>query len=227
MRDDFDIERLAEIPDPFAGDAGTPVLRPDGSPSVVSATRSRVKTLRMVAAAAAIAYEVGWLAIAGLRPDLHSVPASAVAAGIVVPLAAVALAWAAVTRRGMTVFPNVWPAAWVAAPPLVFGLLTLLLFPMAAEGTPFWGGALQCMTKTMILTVGPLAFVAWAYRRAFVAASQWRSAALGVACGGLSAATICLACPNQTALHILVGHGTAMIVGGIVGGLLGLRLTRA
>jgi len=227
MRDEFDIERLAEIPDPFAGDPGIPVLRRDGSRAVVSATRSRVKTLRAVAAVAAIAYEVGWLAIAGLRPDLHSAPATAIAAGLLVPLAAAALAWAAVTSRGTAVFSNLWPAVWVAAPPLVFGLLTLLLFPMPAEGSPFWGGTLSCMTKTMVLTVGPLVLGAWAYRWAFATASQWRTAALGVACGGLSAATICLACPNQTALHVLVGHGTAMIVGAIVGGLLGLQLTRA
>jgi len=83
------------------------------------------------------------------------------------------------------------------------------------------------MAKTMILTVGPLVLGAWAYRRAFVTASRWRTAALGVACGGLSTATICLACPDQTALHVIVGHGTAMIVGGLAGALLGSRLTRA
>jgi hypothetical protein len=227
MRDDFDVERLAEIPDPFAGDAGAPVRGLSTSRKVVSATRPRVKTQRIVATAGAIAYELGWLALAGLRSDLHSASASAMASGLCTPLVAVALAWTVVTRRRMRVLTNVWPAAWVAAPPLLFGLLTLAANPRAPQGSPFWGGALNCMAKTMILTVGPLVLGAWAYRRAFVTASRWRTAALGVACGGLSTATICLACPDQTALHVIVGHGTAMIVGGLAGALLGSRLTRA
>jgi hypothetical protein len=227
MRDDFDIERLAEIPDPFAGDAGAPVRGTGTSRKVVSATRSRLKTQRIVATAGAIAYELGWLALAGLRPDLHSASASAMASGLCIPLVAVGLAWTVVTRRGMRVLANVWPAVWVAAPPLLFGLLTLAANPRAPQGSPFWGGALNCMTKTMILTVGPLVLGAWAYRRAFVTASRWRTAALGVACGGLSTATICLACPDQTALHVLLGHGTAMMVGGLAGTLVGSRITRA
>ncbi|HXN32178.1 MAG TPA: NrsF family protein [Polyangiaceae bacterium] len=225
MHDDFDVERLAEIPDPFADEARAPV-RGAGSRRVVSATRSRVKALRSVAAAGAIAYEMGWLALAGMRPGLDSASASAVAVGLLIPLAAVAIAWSAVTLRGPRALATTWPAAWVAAPPLLFGLLTLAANPRASEGSPFWGGALRCMIQTMILTVGPLALGALAYRHAFVTASRWRTAALGVACGGLSTATICLSCPDQTALHVIVGHGTAMVVGGLAGGVLGYRLTR-
>ena len=225
MRGDFDVERLAEIPDPFADQAGAP--EPGAvSRRVVSATRSGVKTMRIVAAAGAIVYEAAWLSLAGLRPGLSYGSASAVAVAFVIPLLAVAVAWSAGTRRGPGQVATAWPA-WVAVPPLFFGLLTLAVSPRALEGGPFWAGALHCMGQTMILTVGPLALGAWAYRHAFATASRWRTAALGVACGGLSTATICLSCPDPTALHVIVGHGTAMVVGGIAGGLLGYRLTRA
>jgi hypothetical protein len=227
MHDDFDIERLADIPDPFASAAAEPVRRLRSSQKPVFATRQRVKTERIVAAVGAIVYEVGWLAIVGLRPDLHSVSVSAIANGLFIPLLAVALAWTVVTRRWIRVLGNTWPIVWVAGPPLLFGLLTLALNPWAPKGTPFWAGALNCMARTMFFTIGPLLLGAWVYRWAFATASRWRTAALGVACGGLSTATICLACPNQTALHVVVGHGTAMVVGGLAGGLVGYRLTRA
>jgi hypothetical protein len=228
MHGDFDIGRLAEIPDPFARDASAPMPGAQVSARVVSATRGRVSSLRRAAAAGAIAYELTWLAVAGLRPDLLSGSASvsAIAGELLIPLLAATVAMSAVTRRRSRDLASMWRAVWVFAPPLLFGILTLIVSPRARPGSEFWGGAVHCMMQTMILTVGPLALGAWAYRAAFVTASRWRTAALGVACGALSTTTICLACPNPTAFHILVGHGTAMLVGGLAGGVLGYSITR-
>jgi len=54
-----------------------------------------------------------------------------------------------------------------------------------------------------------------------------RRAALGVACGGLAAASMSLCCFHREMLHVLIGHGSMMLVGGVAGALLGRRFTRA
>jgi hypothetical protein len=68
---------------------------------------------------------------------------------------------------------------------------------------------------------------AFAFRRAFVAASTLRSAVLGVACGALAASTMSIVCPHEGALHVLLGHGTMMVVGGILGALVGRHIACA
>jgi hypothetical protein len=229
MRDDFDVGRLAEIPDPFVGHpAGRTVTHavpmPAGSP-----TRARVRALRGLAAALALAFEIAWLERAGLRPDLRTTPAQVIALGFLPPAVAAALALGAVTRRGFLGLGE--PAARVVAlvfgPPIFFAAVTLFFAPRAEEGGSFWGGVLGCMSATALLAGVPLALGALAFRRAFPSASRWRTAALGVACGAIAAATICFACSDGSALHVLVGHGAAMLAAGLVGAFLIARLTRA
>ena len=83
------------------------------------------------------------------------------------------------------------------------------------------------MAVTGLLALGPLALGLWAFRRAFAAAAGWRTAAVGVAAGGLAAATMSLACPITTAAHVIVGHGLAMIVAGLAGALLAPAIARS
>ena len=72
-----------------------------------------------------------------------------------------------------------------------------------------------------------MAMLTWVFRHAFVAASAWRSAALGVACGALGASTMTLACSHGEALHVIVAHGSMMVIGGGLGALLGRTIARA
>jgi hypothetical protein len=90
----------------------------------------------------------------------------------------------------------------------------------------FWRGAVGCAAVTAVLTAGPLVLGMLAFRHAFVASSRWRTGALGVACGALAAATMDFTCSDPTALHVVVGHGTAMVAGGLAGAFLGSRITR-
>jgi hypothetical protein len=67
----------------------------------------------------------------------------------------------------------------------------------------------------------------WALRHAFAAAARWRFAAAGVACGALAATTMSVVCANGNAAHVLLGHGTFMLVAGLAGWLVGERVTGA
>ena len=228
MSDDLDLKRMGEIPDPFAGPLRGPAperIQPAGA----SPTRSQVRRKRAIAAAAAVAYEVGWVLVVERRRDLGQLPAWTIALGLVIPLASAALALAAVTgagRRGLGA-PASWLAALTLMPPFLFSVATLVVGPLDAGEGHFWNLAVRCMGITALLTAGPLALGALVFRHAFAAASVWRTAALGVACGAMAAATMSLACWHVGALHAIVGHGAMMLVGGVAGALLGRHFTRS
>jgi hypothetical protein len=228
MRDSVPLERLADIPDPFAKGAlgpphgGTP--RPDHSPS-----RSGLRARRAVAAGCAIAYELALLAWLGMSPDLGTQSALVVVSGLLAPLVAAALALGAAVRRGPNGLgePVARLASLVVAPALLFDFAAIVSAPYPNDGSGFWRGALGCMLKTALLAAGPLALGVVAFRRAFASASALRASAFGVACGAISAATLSLSCPHRAALHVIVGHGTMLIAAGLLGALLGRRVMRA
>jgi hypothetical protein len=227
MSDDLDFQRMSEIPDPFQPSVEAP--RTVQRAGVASPTRRQVRRSRAIAAAAAVAYEAGWVLVVERRRDLGQLPAWTIALGLVIPLVAAALALVAVTgrgRRGLGAAAS-WLAALTWIPPALFAVATLVTGPLDAGEGHFWNLAVRCMGVTALLTAGPLALGAAVFRHAFAAASAWRTAALGVACGAMAAATMSLACWHVGALHAIAGHGTMMIVGGVAGALLGRRITRA
>jgi hypothetical protein len=226
---DVDLERFAEIPDPFADAATAPLLRVDPKPSVRSPTRSHVRMLRSIAAGAAILYDAAWPAIVERRKDLGSVSPSALALGLAIPLVAGALAMSTVGRPGDRGLgePKARLLTLVIASPVVFAVATLLTAPDAVEGDRFWRQAFGCALVTALLAAGPLTFGVLAFRRAFAAASFWRTAAVGVASGALAAATMSIACPIGSAGHVLLGHGSMMVFAGVVGAVWGHRVCRA
>jgi hypothetical protein len=228
MSDDLDLRRLGEIPDPFAAAPGAPPAMK--APTVArSPTRGQARRNRAIAAMAVVLYEIGWLVVVERRGDLASLPAWTIAVGLIIPLAAAALALGAVTgrgQRGLGVGAS-WLAALALLPPLVFAVATLLTSPPDAEAGRFWELAVRCMGVTALLTAGPLVLGALVFRHAFAAASGWRTAALGVTCGALAAATMSLACVHTGAVHVVVGHGAMIVVAGVIGALLGRRITRA
>jgi hypothetical protein len=227
MNDDLDLQRLQEIPDPFAPSELPPSMAP--FPRGASPTRADRARRSVLTAAVVLAYEVGWVVVVERRRDIATIPAWSLALGLLIPLAASTLAFGAVSARGRRGLglPASWLAVLCALAPVLFGALTLATSPPDTDTGRFWDLAVRCMGVTMLLTAVPLAMGAWVFRHAFVAASTWRTAALGGACGGLAAATMSLACWHSGALHIVVGHGTMMLVGGAAGALLGRRITRA
>jgi hypothetical protein len=229
MTDDRDITRLLEIGDPFADEASAPARPMVAKPSEPSPSRGRVRAMRIIVFVSALLYDAAWLALRNTRPDLPSLPTSAIALGLGIPLAAGALALGAATRRGQRGLglSAAHIVALAMAAPAVFVMATLVAAPTAGGGDAFWDRALHCMGATAILAFGPLGLGLWVFRRAFVATATWRTAAVGVACGALAAATISLHCPVSSAWHVVVGHGTVMLVGGLIGAWVGRTLSRS
>jgi hypothetical protein len=229
MMDERNLDRLAEIPDPFADAAVPPEPRVVAHRTDSSPTRSRVRAQRVGALAGAVICDAAWVAFVERRPDLALVPYAWLALGLGIPVAAAVLALSAVTSRGALGLgePKGRVMTLAIASPVLFASATAIAAAPTAPDPLFWRHAVGCMSVTLVLVVGPLAMGLWAFRRAFVVESVWRTAALGVACGALAAATMSLVCPVRSASHVILGHGAILLIGAAVGALLGRRLCRA
>ena len=228
MNDDLNLNRLAEIPDPFEGSTRIPdrPMHPDRWPR--SSDRRRVRGVRLAAAVGALLYDAAWVAWVERRPDLTTVSPSRLVFGLAGSLVAAMLALAAATRRGKAGLGETKArvVALAIGSPVLFTMATLLGTPAQAFDARFWGHAAGCVLVSALLATGPLALGALAFRHAFAIVSVWRTAALGLACGALAAATMTLVCPIDNAAHVLVGHGTILVIAGAVGTVLGRRTCR-
>jgi hypothetical protein len=224
------LDPLARVPDPFAGDDGE-LPPPPPLPASVAPTRAQHRGRLLAAVVIAVVFQGLWVATASHRVALDSVGAGPLAVGLGVPLVAAGLAWWVATTRGRNGLGSsaTWLAGVVALAPLLFLVTTLVVAPpdQDASAVAFLDRAVRCVGASVALCAVSLGLLAYAFRHAFAAASSWRTAALGVACGALAAATMSLACFHREAMHVLVGHGSMMLVGGLVGALIGRRFTRA
>lgn len=209
---------FADIPDPFV-DTG-PVLAPKlppPRPRAASPTRGRTRAVRAIALASALLYEV--VLAARLHTHVGGRPPGTLTVGLAAPLAAGALVLAIGARRGSLGLGP--PAARVAlatlAGPALFVAASLLMLPAGGDDNLYWQHALGCIVTGAALAAGPVGLLALAWRHAFPLAASWRTAALGVACGALATTTLSLVCPVTSAWHVVVGHGAAMALGGLVG----------
>ncbi len=228
---DFDLSRLADIPDPLPQRSLTSATSgaPPVSPMVPSPTRSGVRRARIVALACAILFDAAWFAFVERRRDLGSLPVTTIALGLAIPLVAAGAALTATVRRGARGLGDsvVSVAALVCVAPLLFAAVTFLVAPVDSSDGEFVARATRCIAATAVLAAGPLALGLVALKRSFVAAAAWRTAALGVACGGVAAATMSVSCPDSGAVHVVIAHGVMMLVAGLAGALAANRVTRA
>lgn len=226
---DFDLGRIAEVPDPFADAVDSPLPAGRVGPLASPHTSRQVRTMRWAALAGGLAYQAVWLLLLHKRGDLQELPLPTLAVEMAVPFAAAALAFAGATGTGARGMGErkARLVALATLAPAVFALATLLAAPQASDGEAFWQHATRCFVVTALLAAGPLAFAAWAFRGAFVALPRWRTAALGMACGALAAASMSLICSVGTASHVLVGHGGILALAGVAGALLGRRFGSA
>jgi hypothetical protein len=220
VKPDLDLQLLRDIPDPFAAVARQPLSSIGVPARPVSPTRSRVRAMRAGALAAALAYDACWLAVFRIHGGGRA--NGVVALGLLIPLVAAAIALAAAARqgsRGLGETPGRIIALTIGAVGL-FVSVTWAAFPVE-WGEDFWLRTTSCLLRSAIFAGGPLVFAAWAFRHAFATGSALKVTALGVACGALAAAMMNLVCPDDSAYHVLVGHGAMMIVAGAVGAWLG------
>jgi hypothetical protein len=213
---------FGDIPDPLGGRAGSASQAPRPPPrlALTPPTRGRTRATRATALALALAYD-GAL-IAALQTHTAGRPSATMAAGLAIPLVAGAVALTAGARsgsRGLGLSSPTVPSAAIAAP-VLFVVATLLLLPGGPADDRFVAHAMTCVLNGAILATVPIALVAVAWRRAFAAASGWRTVALGVAAGSLATTSLALICPDASAAHVAVAHGAAILLGGVAGGLL-------
>jgi hypothetical protein len=227
MKDPFDIDRIADIPDPLSGVDDWPLPSRRDVALAASPTRARMATARATALGAALLYELAWIVVMSKRDDLHTTPRAVLLTELAIPVMAALLALLAATpgaqglgqpKGRMTVLALLAPALFVAA--------TVVMSPGGADAEPFFMHSLRCFAWTAVYSIGPMVFAAWAFRRSFVGAPVWRSAALGMACGAVGAATMSLVCAVGSPAHVLVGHGGMMLVGAAAGAWLGNRFGR-
>ncbi|HTB75414.1 MAG TPA: NrsF family protein [Polyangiaceae bacterium] len=227
MKDPFDIHRIADVPDPLSDVDDWPLPSRRDVALAASPTRSRMATARATALGAALLYELAWLVVMSKRDDLHTTPRAVLLTELAIPVMAALLALFAATpgalglgqpKGRMTVLALLAPALFVAA--------TVVMSPGGADAEPFFMHSLRCFAWTAVYSIGPMVFAAWAFRRSFVGAPVWRSAALGMACGAVGAATMSLVCAVGSPAHVLVGHGGMMLVGAAAGAWLGNRFGR-
>jgi hypothetical protein len=210
---------FADIPDPFGGPlatAGADRAAPP-RPTRPSPTRAQTRTIRVVAAGLALAYQGALLALWHAHPGGR--PAATFAVGLAVPLVACAVALASGARSGARGLgpPALHIAAGAIGAPALFFLASLLLLPSGAGDALFARHAVTCVVNGSILAAGPIALLVFAWRRAFATAAVWRTAALGAGCGALAAATLAIVCPDAAPWHVALAHGAAMVFGGVAG----------
>jgi hypothetical protein len=229
MNHDFDIDRLADVPDPLADVALAPLPPRPAAPAVRPATRDAVARTRMLALAGAVACQGVWVALFNKRADLATVPRATLFAEIGVPAVAGAIALVAAVAPGERGLgeskERLAPAALFA--PVLFALATWGERVTDVDTESFAWHAARCFLVTSLFTLVPAVLAAWAFRRSFAAAPAWRSAALAMACAGLGAASMGLICATGTTLHVIAGHVTVMVVAGVVGALVGRRFGEA
>jgi hypothetical protein len=225
MDDPFDIHRIDEVPDPLGAIDEWPVPPRRAGALAESPTRGHVVAARATALGAALLYELAWVLAMTKRHDLLTMPRAVLAIELVIPFVAALFALAAAAgpdARGLGP-PKGRMVALALLSPAIFVGATLLASPPDVDTEPFVVHAFRCFAYTAVYSAGPMVLAMWAFRRAFVAAAGWRSAALGMACGAIGALTMSLICSVGSPAHVLVGHGGMMLVGAVSGALLGRR----
>jgi hypothetical protein len=115
---------------------------------------------------------------------------------------------------------------------LQVGLLALVLVFSALALAPAvsgfeWHSFLGCALFGASVALAPLAAAALALRRSFLSAPGWRGAVIGAACGLGGTIGVHAHCPRQSSAHVLLSHGTPIVLGALAGSVLGRVRGRA
>jgi hypothetical protein len=226
---DLDLASLGRVPDPLVDVAKLPSLPPRVEPAARPRTRAGAAAIQRWALLGAVLYEVAWLVVLNKRGDLHTTPGRTLFVEVAIPVVAASIGVGAATTRGGRGLgpPKGWLAPLAVLAPVLFVVATLISAPADVDPESFGAHALRCFALTAVFAAGPLAFAGHAFRGAFVAAPAWRSATLAVGCAALAAVTTALACSVGSAAHVIVGHGSMMLVAAVIGALVGRRLAQA
>jgi hypothetical protein len=219
----FDLDKLSEIPDPFADEPPPPPPPPPSLP-IGGPSRARLRTLAWGSCAVVVALEIAWLLKAGMAPGRVTTPLLATLAFGLPALAAV-LGWAAslhAGRRGLGLgasrlglVAGLALAAFVAS---AFYLPSPMAFTIKST--------VGCGVTVTMLGALPFVLGAVVFRRKVLGAVWLRAALFGIACGALGAVLVRMHCAKDSIAHILVGHGAGIVLFGLLAAALARRLMR-
>jgi len=212
---------LGEIPDlpPVPAASTLPPLR---APSLPAApTRSAVQSRRLAALVGSLSWLGMHLAVYGVRTDLHALPPEYVAAQVGLPVAVAGGSLYVALGAGRLGLGR--KIGLIAA----LSLLGPASYCVLALGTPAphppepgsWVDTVLCFDLTVAWVAVPLFLAAVTLRNVFAAGARWRSALVGAAVGLFAGATMNLHCPNVAPVHMLLGHGLAVLIATAVGAL--------
>lgn len=211
--------RLGEIPDPAGSASPRLELRQPRLP--VAPTRQVVRSRRFAALVGGLAWLGIHLAVYGVRTDLKGLPFTYVAAQIVLPvLLATGSLFVALGagRLGLGLKIGLISTLAVLGPASFCVIALGAPVPHAPEPNSLIGTVL-CFDITVAWVAVPLLCAAITLRGAFAAGARWRSALVGAGIGLFAGATMNLHCPAVAPAHMLFGHGLAVVIGAVLGGL--------
>lgn len=217
---------------PATSRAGLPPL--PALPREEAPTRSRVRTRRLIALAATMA----WLALSisgfGVRRD-HADFTTAYLIGSPAVLAIVCSGALYVALSGGR--RGVGSARWKQTAALLWIAAAFAASSVWVESGPnsvIPAGAMSasarialCGGVATLLAAVPLGVAVWALRRAFPLDPGVRGAVVGACCGLAAASVTHLTCPVATVGHVLIAHGMPILLGAWAGWVAGRRWLRA
>lgn len=226
--------RLDEILDPIAD--GPEALRETPGvqfrpPSLAaeSPTRAAVHRRRWAALLGSVSWLGLHLAVYGVRTDLRELPPAYVIAQIALPVVfASASLWVALGAgpRGLGFRVGMISALAVLGPAAFCAVALGAPVPRNPEAASFLD-TLLCFDITAAWVAVPLLCAAVSLHGAFAAGARWRSALVGAGIGLFAGATMNLHCANVAPVHVLFGHGLAVVGAAALGALALITRTRA
>jgi hypothetical protein len=210
---------LGEIPDPAVPASHSVALRLPSSPS--SPTHQLVRSRRLAALLGGLSWLGAHLAVYGLRTDLGGLPITYLAAQIALPilLATGSLVVALGSGKlGLGLKIGLVSTLAVLGPASFCVIALGAPVPRVPEAGTLLDTVL-CFDITVAWVAVPLLCAAITLRGAFAAGARWRSALVGAGIGLFAGATMNLHCPSVAPVHMLLGHGLAVLVAAALGGL--------
>lgn len=231
---DFDLSRLAEIPDPVAtSSAGAAPTPPSPSKMGEALTRSDVRRRRWLAVAGSAGWLVAVSVTLGIRGDMSPGEGARAllrtAVQVLLPAAAGATVLVVATSagaRGLGTRTRILTAAFAIAA-TVFPLGALIGSGVLLDDRPgMIRGILTCFALVLVLGGVPLVAMGVALRRAFPANASWRSVLVAGGAGLAAAAALGSHCSTHCGTHVALGHALPAVFLAFVGGALLHRVTR-
>jgi hypothetical protein len=231
MADDHDLAQLGAIPDPFADELAAMESMPRPPPLDLaslppSPSRERLQARRIGLLLISLALVTATVLVMKLRADLATSSRAGFFVALLGPLAGGGFALVVAMKGGRA---GIGPSRGALVAATAFAVLSFVI--AAALGAQLgsalqasWRANLVCAALGLVLGSVPLLLAFTALRGAFPVVTRLRAALLGLAAGGLAAAALHAHCPYDGLVHVLVGHGFAMLVGAAVASALARRL---